>query len=103
MIAFFIFLQADGSATSMLNYLPMVAIFAVIYFFFIRPQAKKQKAQEKFSNSLERGMEIVTTSGILGKISKIEEHVVTLQLDQKTFIRVLASSISKEMTDTLNK
>lgn len=97
------FILASNPNDSILSFLPMIMIFAVIYFFFIRPQAKKQKDQDRFVKEIEKGIEVVTTSGIIGKISKIEENIVTLQLDQKTFIRVLSSSISKEMTDSYNK
>ncbi len=98
----FFTLQAS-SADSILSLLPMLAIFAVIYFFFIRPQAKKQKEQDNFASTLEKGMEVVTTSGIIGKINKVEATTVTLQLDQKTFVKMLSSAISKEMTASYNK
>jgi len=103
MITLLINLQATNPMDSIMSFLPMILIFGVIYFFFIRPQAKKQKQQETFSTSLEKGLEVVTTSGIIGRINKIEDNVITLQVDQKTFIRILASSVSKEMTDALNK
>lgn len=99
----FIIILQTNPTDSIMSFLPMIAIFVVVYFFFIRPQAKKQKDQDKFVKSLEKGMEVVTTSGILGKINKVEENIVSLQLDQKTFIRVLVSSISKEMTDAVKK
>ncbi|MGB4959495.1 MAG: preprotein translocase subunit YajC, partial [Saprospiraceae bacterium] len=69
------------------------------YFFFIRPQIKKQKEQTAFSGQMKKGDEVVTTSGIIGQINKIDEKTITLELDGKTFIRVVPSAISKEMTD----
>ena len=80
----------------------MVAIFAVFYFFLIRPQAKKQKEQTKFVDQLEKGSEIITASGIVGKINKIEGNFITLQVDTKTFLKVSKSAVSKEMTDLLS-
>ncbi len=79
------------------------AIFLIMYFFFLRPQVKRQKAQDSFSDNLKKGDEIVTTSGIIGRITKLEGNVVQLQVDQKTFIRVIKGAISKEMTEGLNK
>lgn len=74
-----------------------------MYFFFIRPQAKKQKQQSQFIQDLKKGDEVVMGSGIIGRINKIDDHEVSLQLDQKTFIRVVKAAISKEMTDTYQK
>ncbi len=76
-------------------------ILLVFYFFMIRPQAKKQKAQQRFVQNLKKGDEVVTQSGIIGRISKIEDGIVTLQVGQKDFLRVLRGTISKEMTDLL--
>ena len=59
--------------------------------------------QSKFETEMGKGDEVVTSSGIIGKISKIEKGIVYLQIDQKTFIKVLKGAISKEMTENLNK
>ena len=82
---------------------PLLLMFVVIFFFFIRPQAKKQKEQAKFLESLEKGEEIVTTSGFIGRINKIEGSIVTLTIAEKTYVRVTKGSISKEMTDAYRK
>ncbi len=78
-------------------------MFVVIFFFFIRPQAKKQKEQNKFLESLEKGEEVVTSSGMIGRINKIEGSIITLMIAEKTFIRITKGSISKEMTDAYRK
>ncbi len=84
--------------------LPFLAIMmAIIYFFFIRPQAKRQKEQEKFLTQLEKGKEVVTNSGIIGKINKITDKEVLLQVSEKNFIRVTLGSISKELTEAFHK
>ncbi|MCB0665012.1 MAG: preprotein translocase subunit YajC [Saprospiraceae bacterium] len=93
-----IFLQTQ-QVNPLLNFLPIIGIFVVFYFFFIRPQQKKAKEQNTFIANINKGDDVVTASGIIGKINKIEGEVVTLQIDQKTFIRVTKSSISKEMTE----
>jgi preprotein translocase subunit YajC len=71
-------------------------IVIVFYFFLIRPQIKKQKEQQKFVESLKDGMEVVTNSGIIGRITKIDGPIVRLMVDEKTFIRVVKSSIQGE-------
>lgn len=94
-------LQASGGGSSLMNWAPLILMFIVIWFFFIRPQAKKQKEQAKFIQEIEKGDEVVTSSGIVGRISKLEDHFVSLQVDPKTFLKVTRASISKEMTDAL--
>src|SRR6188474_2705451 len=91
---------AGGIGTSLL---PLLLMFVVIFFFFIRPQVKKQKEQAKFLESLDKGEEVVTTSGIIGRINKIDGSIVTLAIAEKTFVRITKGSISKEMTDAYRK
>jgi len=98
-----IILQAQAPGAGIANLIFFGAIFAIMYFFFLRPSVKKQKAQESFSNELSKGQEVVTTSGIIGRINKIEKGIVQLQVDQKTFIRLVKGAISKEMTENLGK
>ncbi len=97
----FLLLQASG-ASSLIGMWPLAAMFGVMWFFFIRPQNKKQKEQQAFlSDNIQKGDEVATSSGIIGKISKIDDNIITLQIDTKTFMRVTKGSISKEMTDAI--
>jgi preprotein translocase subunit YajC len=96
----FIILQASGATGSMLM---MLAMIAITYFFFLRPQITKQKQQSSFQDSIKKGDEVVTSSGIIGHISKIDDHEVTLQVDPKTFLRVTKGAISKELTENFQK
>lgn len=80
-----------------------LAIMAVFFFFIIRPQQKKQKDQKSFSDGLTKGDEVVTNSGLVGKIIKVEANFVTIQVGQKTFLKFLRGTISKEFTDLLPK
>lgn len=98
----FIILQSAGATNALVQFAPLILIFFVFYFFFIRPQANKQKAQGTFISELKKGDEVVTGSGLIGRINKIEDHEVSLQLDQKTFIRIVKGAISKEMTDAFH-
>lgn len=89
----------QSSSDPILSIIPMLLIMVVAFFFLLRPQAKKQKAQDVFQTEIKKGDKVVTSSGIIGQITKIDEKEIQLQLDQKTFIRVVPSAISKEMTD----
>lgn len=83
--------------------LPFLLMFVVFYFFFIRPQSQKQKEQNNFLNNLQKGDEVVTISGIIGRITKIEDQSVQLEIEGKTHLKFLKSSVSKEMTDAYRK
>ena len=93
----------SNSGAGMVNLIFMAVLFSLFYFFFIRPQAKKQKEQVAFVSAIQKGDEVVTSSGILGRVNKIEDNVVTLEVDSKTYIRILNGSISKEMTESYRK
>ena len=67
----------------------------------LRPQIKKQKEQNKFGESLAKGNDVVTSSGIIGRINRIDGNIITLQVDPKTYIKVTKGSISKELTDAM--
>lgn len=84
------------------NIIIMLAMFVVIFFFFIRPQQKKAKEQESFLDELKKGDRVVTTGGIIGKVSKVEGNIVTLALDGKNTCKFTKGAISKEMTDALD-
>lgn len=86
-----------------MEYLPLIGMVIVFYFFMIRPQAKKAKAQKGFSEGLSKGDDVVTDSGLIGKISKIEDTIVTIQTGQKNYVRFFRGSISREMTEILQK
>lgn len=95
-----ILLQAGGNA-GMMNLIFIGAMIAIFWLFLIRPQQKKQKEQKSFSDNLQKGDEVVTASGILGKINKLEENIVSLEVANKTYIRVTRNSISKDMTEAV--
>ncbi len=102
MISLFI-IQAGPAGNLVGSLWPLLLMFVVIFFFFIRPQARKQKEQTKFLESLDKGEEVVTASGFIGRINKIEGPIVTLAIGDKTFVRVTKPSISKEMTEAYRK
>jgi preprotein translocase subunit YajC len=92
-------LQAGGGTNPMFSMLLMVGMVAVMYFFMIRPQAKRAKEQKAFGNSIGNGEEIVTTSGIHGRISQVnEDGTLKLEISRGVFITVERSAVSMEMT-----
>jgi preprotein translocase subunit YajC len=73
--------SAGGAAGSeFLTLLPMVGIFVVFYFLLIRPQQKRAKEQKTMIEALQKGDECVTAGGIVGKVTKLDDNYVTLQV-----------------------
>ncbi len=93
----------EGGAGALIGMWPIILMFVVIYFFMIRPQAKRNKEQNNFTKDLEKGDEVVLASGIVGKITKLDDPFVQVQVDSKTYLKVARSSVSKEMSDLLEK
>ena len=88
----FVILQAQaGGDYSFL--IMMVAIFAIMYFFMIRPQNKKQKEIQNFRKNLEVGQDVISAGGIYGKVKAIEDNVVVLEIASGVKIRIDKNSI----------
>ena len=75
--------------------MPILIMFGVVYFMMIRPQQKKAKAQQVMIGALSDGDQVVTSSGILGKITGIAEKVVTLEIADDVRIKILKSQVSQ--------
>ena len=82
---------AGGSNGSFL--IMMVAIFAIMYFFMIRPQNKQQKEINNFRKNLEVGQSVVTAGGIYGKIKEIEDTTVIVEIASGVKIKIDRNSI----------
>jgi len=89
---------ATGSSSGYMNLIFMGAIFFVMYFFMIRPQTKKAKDQKKFIEEMKKGDSIVTVGGIHGKINKVNDTTVLLDVDTNTTLKVEKATISLEYT-----
>lgn len=89
---------AGGSGMSML--LMMVALFAIMWFFMIRPQQKKQKEIQKFQNSLAEGMPVVTGGGIYGTVKKVDiaSGIIEVEIAKGVTIRVDKGYVFKDAT-----
>ena len=85
------------------QFLPLILIFAVAYFFMIRPQIKRQKDEKKFASELKKGDKIITKSGLHGKIVELNDKdfscVIETMAGRLKFDR---SAISMEMSKKLN-
>jgi preprotein translocase subunit YajC len=73
---------------------PMVLVMGVMYLLVMRPQMKKQKETQKMLSELKKGDDIVTTGGIIGRISGITDDVITLQVQEGVRVRILRSAVA---------
>ena len=78
-----------------MSLVPFAAMFAVVYFLMIRPQQKRMKEQQTMLSGLKDGDEVLTTSGIIGKVSGITDKVVTIEVDKNVRVKMLKSQISQ--------
>ena len=71
------------------TFLPMIAIFAIMYFIMIRPQMRKQKEHQAMLQKLGKGDEVITRGGLIGKITGVgDDGVLVLELQEKVRVRV---------------
>ncbi len=80
------------------SYIFPLLILAVCYFLIIRPQQKAEKARQKFHSGLQPGMQIVTTSGICGRIEEINGPFVSLLIDKGVRLQIVKTSIQGLVT-----
>ncbi len=85
------------------QFLPMILIFAVAYFFMIRPQMKRQKDEKRFAAELKRGDRIITKSGLHGKVLELNDKDHSCVLETMAGkLKFDRSAISLEMSKKLN-
>jgi len=77
----------------MANFVPIIAIFLLLYFLVMKPQKKQLEAERSMMSALGKGDEIYTKSGILGTIVGMTDKVITLEVSEGTKIKVLKSQI----------
>jgi preprotein translocase subunit YajC len=73
---------------------PMLLIFGVMYLLVIRPQSKRQKETQRMLSELKKGDEVVTTGGIIGRISGIKDNEITLLVSEGVRIRIQRSAVT---------
>jgi preprotein translocase subunit YajC len=71
---------ATGGDSGFLGFLPIILMFALLYFLMIRPQMKRAKEQKSMIESLQKGDEVVAAGGLVGRITKISDQYVTLEI-----------------------
>ncbi len=83
-----------GLGGNLTSFLPIILMFVVLYFLMIRPQMKRQKEQKSMMDALAKGDEVVTAGGILGKITKVADAYVTLEIAVGTEVVIQKVAVS---------
>jgi preprotein translocase subunit YajC len=99
-----VLLQGSPGGNPMVTLLMMGGMIAVMYFFMIRPQAKRAKEQKKFADSIAAGEDVITTSGIHGRISRVNDNgTLQIEISRNVAVTVERSAVSMEMTVAFRK
>jgi preprotein translocase subunit YajC len=91
-----------GAAGGLISFVPIILIFAIMYFLMIRPQQKKVKEHRAMVEALRRGDQVVTAGGVLGKVTRVEDGKaeVEVEIAPNVRVRVVRSTISQVVSKT---
>lgn len=95
--------QPTEGQNPIMQFVPLVLIVVVFYFFMIRPQMKKQKELKKFREDLKKGDKVVTTGGIYGKVLEIRETVIIMEVEGQNRLKIDKAAVVKDMSDVAQK
>lgn len=83
-----------GPQGGLMSFLPLVILFVAFYFFLIRPQMKRQREHQKLVEGLQKGDEIVTSGGLLGRISEVGDVYVKVEIARGVEARIQRPAVS---------
>jgi len=84
-------------SSSMVSFLPLILIFVVFYFLLIRPQSKRAKEQKNMVANLAKGDEVVTSGGLLGKITQVGDNFIVLHVADGVEVKIQKQSVATLM------
>jgi preprotein translocase subunit YajC len=87
----------EGQPDPLMSFLPLVLIFVVFYFLLIRPQTKRAKEHKKMVEGLAKGDEVVTSGGLLGRITQVGENFVQLKVAEGVELKIQKQAVSTLM------
>ncbi len=91
---------APGSAVTsgpLASLILPIGLVVLFYFFMIRPQSKRQKEHKQMINELQKGEEVLTTGGVLGKVTGLDDNFITLEVSKNVVINVQRSAVQTVM------
>lgn len=92
---------AGGGAAAFTSFVPLILIFAIMYFLLIRPQQKKLKEHKAMVEALRRGDQVLTQGGIIGKVSKVKDDgEIEVEIAEGVKVRMLRHTIAQVLSKT---
>ncbi|SFJ06120.1 preprotein translocase subunit YajC [Jannaschia pohangensis] len=92
---------AGGAAGTFTSFIPLILIFAIMYFLLIRPQQKKVKEHKAMVEALRRGDQVVTQGGMIGKVSKVKEDgEIEVEIADGVKVRIIRATIAQVLSKT---
>jgi preprotein translocase subunit YajC len=91
--------QGGGSGAGWSSILMLVAVVVIFYFFMIRPQSAKAKKEKQFRESLQKGQNVITISGVHGKVVEVKETTIILEIANNVQIEVEKSAVAIDMAN----
>ena len=92
------------SGSGFAQFIPLILIFVIFYFFLIRPQQKKVKDHKSMVASLKRGDEIITSGGIIGRIERVlDDDKIDILISENVTVQVIKSTVQSLLTKTQTK
>lgn len=85
---------AQDPTGGMMQFIPLIVIFVLFYFMLIRPQMKRAKEQKNMLEALQKGDEIITAGGQLGKVVKVNENYISVEIADNVVVNVQKSAIT---------
>jgi preprotein translocase subunit YajC len=85
--------SVGGGDTGFIGFLPIILMFVLLYFLMIRPQMKRSKDQKQMVEALQKGDEVITAGGVLGRITRISDAYVSLEVAPNTEISIQKTAI----------
>ena len=89
-----------GAGAAFAQFIPLILIFAIMYFLMIRPQQKRLKQHREMVGALKKGDQVVTQGGILGKVTTVRDDELEVEIAQGVRIRVVRSTIAQVVSRT---
>jgi preprotein translocase subunit YajC len=91
---------ATGGAGGFAGFVPLILMFAIFYFLLIRPQQKKAKEHREMVGNLKKGDRIVTSGGIHGRITAVDETVLTVEISDRVRVKVNRGNVAGVQSTT---
>lgn len=84
-----------GTTGALLSFAPIILMFVVFYFLVLRPQQKRMKEHQAMLTALKRGDVVVTNGGLIGKVSRVDDKEIQIELSENVRVRVVRHAIAE--------